>query len=236
MSVTKPCLILAASFIAGCISPYPQPVARVSEADAVEENKSPRTVRHDWLKKNGSGLNTPKNIADLRLNAGIYRDFYLTQYRDMANTMNASDGGKVIGGLLGVAGALSGSKAMVYQGGGLAGVSAFYTEHYQIKVQSENFLKASDAMRCIERVVAEIPEGMEFTAAGLRVAIIGLEDVIAKLELAQRNIVIAEPNFDRLKNALTKNIPEFNSHNITNDQQNIDASYLPLIEQCVSKF
>ncbi|OLY75750.1 hypothetical protein AU074_22065 [Pseudomonas sp. ATCC PTA-122608] len=125
---------------------------------------------------------------------------------------------------------------MVYQGGGLAGVSAFYTDHYQIKVQSENYLKASDAMRCIERVVSEIPDGLEFTAAGLRVAIIGLDDVTAKLEQAQKSIVIAEPNFDRLKKALTKNVPEFNGRNMANDPRDIDDSYLPLIEQCVSKF
>jgi hypothetical protein len=235
MKHARPGVVLIATMIAGCVNPYPEPVIRISESEAVKEGDV-RVAKPEWRQKYGTGLNAPRNVQDLRLNASLYKDFYMSHYRQIVSAMNTGDGATLLGGLLGVAGAISGSKAMLYQGGGLAGGSAIYTDHYQLKIQAENYLRASDTMRCVERAIAEIPDRVEFTSAGLRVATMALDDVTNKLEKAQRNIVLAEPDFNRLQKALTQVAPPFNALALVNDPTVTDKSFLPAIEECVSKF
>lgn len=237
--ITRPGLLLAVGLLSGCVNPYPQPIVTVSEDDAVIKDGNVRKLNPAWQKgKSTVGLNAPVNLRDFRLNVEIYHNLYSTQHRDLVNTLNTADGATVLGGLWGVAGALTGTKAWMYQGAGLAGTSAIYTDHYQIKVQSENYFKASEAMRCMYRAVAGMPDGRELSAAGLRTADIAIDDVTAKLSRVQRDVVLAEPDFNRLKKALLLTEPAgadfVAKQSYTADQ--VDADILPKLEKCVSEF
>lgn len=238
-NLTKPGLMLAASLLSGCVNPYPQPIVSVSEQEAVAKDANGvRIINPEWQKaKSARGLNVPTNISDLRINLAIYRDLYKSQHQDLVKALNAGDAATVLGGIWGLAGSISGSKAMLYQGLGLAGVTTIYTDHYQLKVQSENYLKASDTMQCMYRVVAVFPDSKELTPEGLRSINISIDDVISRLSRVQRDIVLAQPDLKRLKEALVVNTPTADKATILNftDAQ-VDADILPKIEKCVSEF
>lgn len=202
-NVYRSAIILAGGLIAGCVNPYPLPVVEVSEHEAVKLEKNVRIMNPDWMKGHPSlGLNSANNLSDFRLNLEVYHKLYNAQYEDLVRALNVADGTTLLGGLWGVAGALSGTRAWIYQGTGLAGVSTIYTSHYQIKVQSENYFKAKEAIRCMYAVVGEIPDGAELSATGQRNLNMALNEVVAKLSRVQRDVVLAQPDLEQLKKSL----------------------------------
>jgi len=235
-NLSKSGFILAAGLISGCVNPYPLPIVSVSEQEAVTKAKNgDRIVNPEWQKtKSAAGLNVPVNLNDLRLNLGIYRDLYYSQYNELTRALNTGDAATVLGGLWGVAGSISGSKAMLYQGLGLAGVTTIYTDHYQLKIQSENYRKASETMQCMYEVVAALPNDNELTPQGLRTVNSVVNGVITRLSRVQRDIVLAQPDFKRLKDAFAANVPALGVENLTN--ANVDSNVIPQIEQCASVF
>ncbi|WP_367253341.1 hypothetical protein [Pseudomonas sp. stari2] len=233
-------LMLAAGLISGCVNPYPLPVVNVSEQEAVRRDGSnARIMNPSWMKGESSiGLNTAKNLSDFRLNLEIYHKLYTVQYEGLVNTMNVGDGATVLGGLWGVAGALTGTKAWIYQGAGVAGVSSIYTDHYQIKVQSENYFKASEALKCMYGVVGEVPDGIELTPSGLRNVNIALNDVTSKLVRVQRDVVLAQPDLQKLKEALA-NTPKSAagpSAMLLFTPAQLDADVVPRVQTCAKEF
>ncbi|MFH0021445.1 hypothetical protein ACFZAC_07505 [Pseudomonas fluorescens] len=238
--LTRSSLMLAAGLISGCVNPYPLPIVNVSEQEAITRDGSDaRIMNPNWMKGESSlGLNTAKNLSDFRLNLEIYHKLYTAQYEGLVNTMNVGDGATVLGGLWGVAGALSGTKAWIYQGAGLAGVSNIYTDHYQIKVQSDNYFKAKEAIRCMYGVVGEIPDGIELSASGLRNINIALNDVIAKLSRVQRDVVLAQPDLEQLKKALA-NTPQSaagQAEMLVYTPAQLDADVVPRVQTCAKEF
>lgn len=203
--LTGSTLMLAAALISGCVNPYPLPIVNVSEEEAISKVNGVRVMNPDWLKGvSALGLDEAKNLQDFRINVTVYHKLYIAQYEGLVNTMNVGDGATVLGGLWGVAGALTGTKAWIYQGAGVAGVSSIYTDHYQIKVQSENYYNAAKALRCMYKVVGEVPDGVELSATGIRSLNIALNDVTSKLLQVQREVVLAQPDLNKLKEALGK--------------------------------
>lgn len=238
-NLMKTKLFLVAGLLSGCVNPYPQPIVTVTEQEAVKRVNNVRTMNPEWRKANSAGgLNTPYNTADLRLNLKIYVDLYDAQYKGLVRTLNTTDGATVLGGIWGVAGALTGTKAWIYQGAGVAGGSALYSDHYQIKLQSENYYRARNAMHCMYRTISGVPEGNELSAVGIRTVDIAINDINSKLERVQREVVLAEPDLDKLKRSFL--LPEPAAAipgvkvKLTDDQ--VDKDILPKIEKCVSEF
>ncbi|MGE8066150.1 hypothetical protein [Pseudomonas sp. NPDC089569] len=238
--LTRPSLMLAVVFMSGCVNPYPQPVVNVSEQEAVKRDGSNvRIMNPNWMKGESSlGLNTAKNLSDFRLNLEIYHKLYTVQYERLVNTLNVADGATVLGGLWGVAGALTETKAWIYQGAGAAGGAAIFTDHYQIKVQSDNYFKAKEALSCMYGVVGEVPDGIELSPAGLRTVNIALNDVISKLLRVQRDVTLAQPDFDKLKRAFAvpDKPPAAPSAWLAYSSTDVDDDVLPRVAKCVSLF
>lgn len=238
--LTNAGFMLAAGLLSGCVNPYPQPIVDVSEEKAVKRDANKvRILNPAWQEgKTYGGLNAARNLSDLRLNLDIYHRLYSAQYDGLVKTMNTADGATVLGGLWGVAGALSGTKAWIYQGTGLAGVSTIYTDHYQIKVQSENYFKAKEAMRCMYGVVGEMPDGKELSPAGLRTVNIAINDVTSKLLRVQRDVVLAQPDLERLKKALIAQTQPAATPSamLQFTPAQVDDDILPRVEKCVSEF
>lgn len=233
-------LLLVAGLLTGCANPYPQPIVSVSEQDAVRRDaNNVRIINPEWRKANSAGgLNVPNTLSDLRVNLKIYRDLYDAQYKSLIRTLNTSDAATVLGGVWGVAGALTGTKAWIYQGAGVAGGSALYTDHFQIKLQSENYYRAKKTMHCMYRAVAEMPDGRELTDAGLRTVDIAIDDVISKLERVQREVVLAEPDLEKLKAAFS--VPAAAAVapavKMAYTPTQVDDDILPKVQKCVSEF
>jgi hypothetical protein len=240
IKLTRSNLILAAGLISGCVNPYPVPIASVSEQEAViKDRDNARIINPNWMKGQSSlGLNAAKNLSDFRLNLDVYQKLYTARYEDLVNTMNVGDGATVFGGLWSVAGALSGTRAWFYQGAALAGGSTIYTDHYQIKVQSENYFKAKEAMRCMYGVVGELPDGTELSAAGLRNLNIAFNDVIAKLWRVQRDVVLAQPDLEQLKKALAKtpSVAASPAELQAFTPSQLDNDVVPRVQTCAKEF
>jgi hypothetical protein len=238
--LTNAGFMLTAGLLSGCANPYPLPIVSVSEEEAViRGDNNARILNPAWMKgKSYRGLNAAQTMPDLLLNLDIYHTLYSNQYDALVNTMNTADGATVLGGIWGVAGALTGTKAWMYQGAGVAGVSALYTDHYQIKVQSENYYKASEAMRCMYNVVGAMPNGVELSPEGFRTVNIATNDVTSKLLRVQRDVVLAQPDLDRLKKALLLPTPTPVDKNAMKafTEDKVDDEVLPRIEKCVSEF
>lgn len=239
-NLTRTKLLLVAGLLSGCVNPYPQPIVTVSEQEAVQRDENNvRIMNPEWRKANSAGgLNTPYNMHDLRLNLKVYNDLYDAQYKGLVKTLNTTDGATVLGGIWGVAGALTGTKAWIYQGAGIAGGSALYSDHYQIKLQSENYYRAKKAMHCMYCAVAGMPEGRELSATGLRTVDIAIDDVNSKLERVQREVVLAEPDLEKLKKAFS--VPEpaavAPSVKMMYTEAQVDDDVLPKVQKCVSEF